>query len=86
MKKDYSKKNFINSFGLCLPNFIPFLLFYIIPGFIFIIFDIKIPYFILIFLFSFIGLPLGGYLLNKFCTNKDIEKCKNCQCWNCKRK
>ena len=92
MKKDYSKNTIINMFGFSLPNFIGYIISFVLSLMISIIFDFKNT-FILIGLFvSFIGLPFSGKLLNKYCTNKDLEKCKYCKnkstCnknWNCTR-
>lgn len=87
MKKDYSKNNFINSCGINLPNIIGLYGCYLISIPIYLIFKDKISFLLISSLLeSFIGLEIGGFLLNKNCTNKDIDKCKNCKCWNCNRK
>lgn len=91
MRKDYSKRNLINAFGMNLPNNIGF----IVSLFLSIIISLIIckltgnnnGWFCLIFPFisSFVGLEIGGRLLDIHCTNKDINKCKNCKNWNCRR-
>lgn len=87
MKKDYSINNFTNSFGVNLPNIIGFYGCWIFCIPFYFIFDNSfIPFLITGFIESFIGLEIGGYLLDKNCINKDIDKCKNCKCWNCNRK
>ena len=91
MKKDYSKNTLINVFGISLPNMIGWIVSILITIPISIII-----YFLsnktggaggLIFAFvsSFIGLEVGGRLLNNYCTNNDIDKCKRCKNWNCRR-
>lgn len=84
MNKDYSKKNIINTFGISLPNLIGLFVSYLITILIVYLFNLK-DYILLILGLSesFIGLTIGGVLLNKYCSNKDIEKCKHCKNWNC---
>lgn len=89
MKKDYSKNNIINIFCLCLPNVISYIISILITLFILLLTGLihnkLISMVIFGFVLSFIGLPIGGILLNKYCINKDLNKCKKCKNWNCNR-
>lgn len=86
MKKDYSKRNLINSFGMNLPNNIGLLVSILISiPFILIFNNSMLCMLILGFIHSFIGLPIAGKLLDKYCNNIDIEKCRKCKNWNCTR-
>ena len=85
MKNDYSKNTIINMCGLSLPNIIGYFFSFILSLMISIIFKIKNIIFLIGLFVSFIGLPFSGKLLNKYCTNKDLEKCKYCKNWNCTR-
>lgn len=88
MKKDYSKRNFINICGLSLPNLIGNIISLILSILVILIFNIdnELNMFLIIGLFqSFLGLNLSGRLLNKYCTNHDDTKCHDCKNWNCSR-
>lgn len=87
MKKDYSKNNIFNLFGLNLPMFISEFISILISIIICLIFK-NMSLFIILngLIMAFLGLNISGYLFNKYCINKDFNKCKNCKCWNCNRK
>lgn len=86
MKKDYSKRNLINAYGINLPHNICNLISILVSiPFLLIFNNLFIGLFILGFVYSFIGLSIAGKMLDKNCTNKDIEKCKNCMNWDCTR-
>lgn len=88
MKKDYSKRTFISTFGLSLPNFIGYVISLIFSIIIIKFFNItnELYMFLIIGLFeSFVGLEIGGRLLNKYCANYDYKCCQNCKNWNCRR-
>lgn len=87
MKKDYSKNNIFNLFGLNIPMFISEIICILISIFICLIFKNKSLFVISMGLtMAFLGLDISGHLFDKYCINKDIDKCKNCKCWNCRRK
>ena len=88
MKNDYSKRTFISTFCLNLPNFIGYVISLIFFIIIIKIFNItnELYMFLIIGLFdSFVGLEIGGRLLNKYCTNYDYKYCHGCKNWNCRR-
>lgn len=88
MKNDYSKRTFISTFGLSLPNFIGYVISLIFSIIIIKFFNItnELYMFLIIGLFeSFVGLEIGGRLLNKYCTNYDYKYCHGCKNWNCRR-
>lgn len=86
MKKDYSKRNLINAFGINLPNNIGLLVSILISiPFVLIFNNSMLGMLILGFIHSFIGLPIAGKLLDKNCTNDDLRWCHGCKNWNCTR-
>lgn len=88
MNKDYSKRTLINTFGLSLPNFIGYAISLIFSIIIIKFFNItnELCIFFIISLFqSFIGIEIGGRLLDKYCTNDNYKFCHGCKNWNCRR-